>query len=114
MTDYEKLLEKYNKKSAKATKLTKENKELKAQNKRLEDRFEAAYDDAYEADEKLSKIMYILGKNYYKVFYECKSSQGFIKKYDETIFACHPRMAVMEIESKEYEDFKLITVEKIG
>lgn len=105
---YKELEEKYKKKCARVSDLLK-------QIKHFQERIDRANNHDSYAWKHVNKFRCIeetLGKNYYKVFYKARTKGGAIMSFDETVYCCHPRVAVWEIEQKNYTDFEFTSVEK--
>lgn len=107
---YRELEAKYKKKCERVSQLIKKNKYLEDRVERLCNR-----DDwAWQHVKKFNVLEDALGKAYYKVFYSALTKGAGIMKFDETIFCCHPRIAILEIEKKGYTQFEFLSVEKLA
>jgi hypothetical protein len=116
MTDekYQQLEEKYNKKCVRVSELLKKYKNLESRCDETSAWGRRCRGEVDKYENKCNIFESILEKNYYKVTFYAKTVAGLKIEVSEIIFSCHPRIAVLELEQKEYVNFELISIEKMA
>jgi hypothetical protein len=121
MTDekYQQLKEKYDKKCARVTELRKAYKLLREDYDQCDRSRDRALEkrDYLEAKNKILESM--MPHNYFKIIYMARGydkitgKDNGIMEFKDIISCCHPRIGVYE-KKQNCDDFKLISIEKMG